>query len=351
MEQLNLFNTKTVNTLDSIKIVKLDHYDAKRQTDQMIEFNNLILSNEEMYPKIGNWLVDKVIPGLQVKERVAYIGYSNERPIISAVVKKGDLSKFCHLKIENNFQDHNLGEMFFALMSLEVKNYASSIYFTLPESLWEKENNFFKSFGFSSVIKNNVQYRTSDNELKCSAQFQDVWHTVRKRINKFKKVFNSGNFSIENGILLSVKPKYADFIMTGKKNVEIRTIFDENLTGSIVSIYSSSPQKAIVGQAKISNVVKDHPGKIWEKYSTHIHCSLEEFNKYTLLHEQVYAILLDEIKPFRNEVLVSQLSHLTKAKLTPPQSYCKLMNNGGWSKALSVASLLQNNFKSETIYI
>ena len=351
MEQLKFFSVNRIVDKKSIKIVRLDQFHAKHKTDHLINFNNMILSNEQMYPGIDKWLRNKVIPGLKDQERVAFVAYANEKPIISSVVKKGEQSKFCHLKIDEEYQDQNFGEMFFTLMSLEIRNFAKSIYFTLPENLWDREKKFFNSFGFEKVIKNDVQYRNSEEELRCTSLFQELWKTIPRRVNKLKRVFNAGDFSLDDGIVLSIKPKYAEAILNGKKKVEIRTKFDMGLLGSTVAIYSTSPQKAVVGQAKISYVLKDHPKIIWKKYSAQINCTEQEYDNYTLPHEQVYAILLDEIRPFKQEVFLSQLSFLTKNDLKPPQSYCKLDGKSNWSEAVTIANLLQNNFKTDTIYI
>ena len=62
-----------------------------------------------MYPSIDKWFNNKVLPGLKTSERVGYIGYLNELPVISSVLKKGKQAKFCHLKIDKSLQDDNLG--------------------------------------------------------------------------------------------------------------------------------------------------------------------------------------------------------------------------------------------------
>lgn len=351
MEQLKLFDNKDSLQKKSVKIVRLDNFHAKHETDHLVNFKSLILSNEQMYPQIDKWLINKVIPGLKDEERIAYVGYSNEVPIISAVVKKGEVSKFCHLKIHEDYQDNNFGEMFFTLMTMEIRNFAKLIYFTLPENLWESEKLFFNSFGFEKVVKHHDQYRASESELKTSTYFRNLWSTIPNRVVKLKNIFSAGEYSLDNGILLSLKPKYADAILSGKKKVEIRTRFDKNLDGKVFSIYSSSPVRAIVGQAKISGIVKEHPALIWQKYSNSINCTKKEFDEYVSTNNEVYAIIIDHVKPFKVNVLLNQLNHLTKNELKPPMSYFKLENNNKWKDAISIATIMQNNFKTNTIII
>lgn len=323
------------------KIIRLTEKDAIGQTDHLLSFKELIIANEEMYPNINKWLENKVIPGLKSSERTAFIAYLKDKPIISAVVKKGEHSKFCHLHIDDDLHNNYLGVIFFALMATEVRNHAKEIHFTLPESLWIKKEEFFKSFGFYRFVKAGTQYRLFDEELKCSASFSSVWTTVLNRLPKIMNSFAGYN----NTLLLSIKPMYAKSILDGKKRVEIRRKFNKKWEGEKVILYASSPKKALVGEATISQVVTGKPSIIWEKFEREVSCSKEEFDDYTTAIEKTYAIVLDNIKAYKEEIQLPQLSNMVFKNLTPPQSYRKVGNNKSWSEAISIVNLLQNNFQ------
>ena len=55
-------------------------------------------------------------------------------------------------------------------------------------------------------------------------------------------------------VLLSIKPKYADLILTGSKQVEFRRSWAAQDVGLIV-LYSSSPIQKIVGIVEVDSVV------------------------------------------------------------------------------------------------
>lgn len=333
---------------ENFKIVRLAEDDAKRVTDHVVSFKNLVIENEPAYPNIRKWLENKVFPGLKSSERVAFVGYEGETPVVSAVVKRGGHSKFCHLRIGENFQNLRLGETFFALMALEVRSFAREIYFTLPESLWVNKRPFFESFGFERVVKFETQYRPSDTELKCSAPFKAVWKAVVQKLPKLKEYFSIPGYSMNNRLVMSIKPDYAGNIMNGSKRVEIRRKFDKKWTGHTISIYASAPTKALVGEARINNVLNGHPKRIWEEFGSLIGCSKEDFDKYSTGTEEIFAIVLDNMKPFRASVPLTQLSGLLNKDLTPPQSYLTLQNNKSWAEAVSVAVLLHGSFTSES---
>lgn len=324
----------------NLQILRLSEEDAKFQTDNLRIFREFVLRNEYLYPGINEWFGVRVIPGLRSGERTAYIGYLDEKPVVSAIVKRGDTAKFCHLRISDELQDSNLGELFFSLMALEVKPYAKEIYFTLPESLWLSKMKFFQSFSFGTVTKADDQYRLFEEELQTSSSFSLVWQAVLNKLPKLLDKFCVGGHKMAGDLLLSVKPEFATRIMTGKKSVEIRRRFSKRWIGSHASLYASAPVMGLIGEAQISNVRSGKPKNIWKHYSGSIGCLPQEFNDYTSDCDIVYAIELDEIKPYRAPVMLSYASNLIGENLVPPQSYCALEAGKAWTQAVSVAALL-----------
>jgi len=68
-------------------------------------------------------------------------------------------------------------------------------------------------------------------------------------------------------VILSIKPKYANEIILGRKKIEFRKIvFKQEIDK--VYIYSSSPEKKIVGYFTIKDIVIDTPQHMWELYKT-----------------------------------------------------------------------------------
>lgn len=295
-----------------------------------------------MYPNIDRWFAEKVVPGLRSSERVAYIAFEDEQPIASAVLKLGDRSKFCHLRIHQNFQDMDLGQMFFTQMTMEVRRHAKEIHFTLPESLWCARSKFFESFGFSCATKASRQYREGDTELLCSAPLASVWSSVLSKLPILLSKFRSENSLLSNHILISMKPKYAEQILVGSKLIEIRKRFSRKWVGCRAVLYSSRPVSALVGEATISSVTYGRPTEVWSKFESSLGCSYEEFQSYVGSADQVSAIELKDVIPYRAPVSLTQLSHVLNHELRPPQSFCdlRLSSDSPWRKATSFASLV-----------
>lgn len=331
---------------ENFQIVRLAEGDVRCKSDHLANFEDLILANQQMYPEIERWYSHKVLPGIRQEERVAFIGYLDEKPAVSAVVKKGSDAKFCHLRIHENLQDSNLGEVFFSMMALEIRDLAKDIHFTLPESLWKEKSPFFQSFGFRSAELAEAQYRLFDRELACSAGFSTVWNSVLQKIPKLARLYAFGGFTVDNQLLLSVKPEYAERIMRRKKTVELRRKFSTRWIGHRINIYASSPVMSLMGEARISGIVVNKPAAIWERFHDQIGCTQSEFDSYVAGTDEIYAIELDEVRPYRDRFPLGQISHLIKEELTPPQSYVTLEKNKPWAKAVSLAAYIHGCFKS-----
>jgi predicted transcriptional regulator len=329
----------------SFRIVKLDETDARRDSDELRTLVSLVGASEEMYPSIRRWLQEKVIPGLRSSERIAWVAYEGEDPIAAAVLKLGQDSKFCHLKIKSQFQDLDLGQLFFTQMTLEARHIAKDIHFTLPESLWESSTGFFQSFGFAQAAKSYKQYRNGETELACTAPLRDVLHSALGRLPGLVRKFNVSGYALGGDLLVSMKPKFAARILSGSKIVEVRKKFSEKWVGCKAVLYSSSPQQALVGEATVRSVSSGAPEEIWEEFKTGLGCTSNEFSAYVGPAQVVSAIELDDVFPYNAPVPLSQISHLLglEEDLRPPQSYCDLRLDGSqsaWANAAAVASVL-----------
>jgi predicted transcriptional regulator len=331
----------------NFRVVRLSEADARAGSDHLKKLRELVLENEPMYPHIDKWFDAKVVPGLKASERIGYVGYLDGKPAVSAVVKRGQAAKFCHLRIKDELQDIHLGDAFFALMGLEVRGFAKEVHFTLPEGLWEKENRFFKSFGFTKAVKAGHQYRLFEDELRCSSSFDRVWTAILEKAPQIARAFFMDGHSLDSKLLMSIRAEHARKVLSGKKKVEIRRKFSKKWSGCKVSIYASGRERCLVGEALISRVVVDKPESIWERFHQQIGCTREEFDRYTRSLSEIYAVVLENAMPYRKSISLSEVSNLTKKKLRPPQNYYILNNNINWAEAVSIGALLQSSFGTQ----
>jgi predicted transcriptional regulator len=299
-----------------------------------------------MYPAIERWYTSKVLPGIRRDERVAFVGYLDEKPLVSAVVKKGAHAKFCHLSIDDSVRHAHLGEIFFSLMAFEVRDLAKTAYFTLPQSVWHEKDAFFRSFGFLDVCSSERQYRLFDQELHSTAPFSRVWQCSIQKMPKLAQTYSIGGFCPDNQLLLSVHPRYAEDILKRRKRVEIRRRFSTKWFGCRVNLYAASPVMSLIGEARIAGIVRDSPERIWDRFQGELGCTRAEFDAYVRGATEIYAIELDDIRPYKDRISIVQASQMLGEKLVPPRSFLTLESSKPWAKAVSLAAYLHACFKS-----
>lgn len=101
--------------------------------------------------------------------------------------------------------------------------------------------------------------------------------------------------------LLSIKPKYIDEIIAGRKRYEFRkTAFKKDVKE--VWIYASSPEKRLVGVFVIGRVIEDTPENLWKNLRNAAGIKKNEFFDYYNGTKVGYAIEIEGLKLFANPV-------------------------------------------------
>ncbi len=326
------------------RIARLHDCDVRGASEHLAAFLKLVLANEPKYPGIGAWLNAKVLPGLLSEQRTAYIVYLNGTPVASAVAKRGEAAKFCHLRIDEGARDAHLGDLFFVLMTLDIWGRAKEVHFTLPEGLWEEKRPFFNSFGFAGASSSPQQYRKDEHELRCSASIESVMGAARDKIPRLVHLFKTNGCRLDNRIVLSIHPRYADSILAGKKTVEIRKRFSSQWIGQRLSLYATKPSRGIVGEATIGNVEAGSPRKIWDEHGKDTGCDKADFDRYTRNAREVFAISLTDVTGYERPIALERMSGILGTRLTPPQSYAAPKGKKPWAEAVTIASLLAGRF-------
>jgi predicted transcriptional regulator len=326
------------------RIFELGAETAITRDDHLENLRKLVCASLDKYSGIERWFKNKVVPGLSTSERTAYLAYEDDKPIAAAVLKQGLKSKICHLKIEKDFQDLHLGQMFFTQITIKVLDRAETILFTLPESLWTEKHAFFESFGFSCKGRSKRQYRTGDLELVCAADIRQVWMRALEKLPSLLRRFSIGEHDPTNALLLSIKPKYGFDILEGRKRVEVRRRFSKKWLGQKVVLYATKPTSSLIGEATIASITHAEPNEIWAKFGPQIGCAHEEYSLYTASRSLVSAIEFTDVAPYNVFVSNIEASNLVGQHLVPPQSYCQLraQKSDKWLKAISAVAFLHN---------
>jgi len=121
-------------------------------------------------------------------------------------------------------------------------------------------------------------------------------------------------------IILSIKPKFTDLILSGQKTIEMRTKIGKKFTNDEnVVIYSSSPKKAIVAIAKIKKIENLDKYEVEDYHLNKVCISRDFFNEYMKNRSTCYLIELKDLKKLKNPLM---LNDLRDKGFIAPQSFC-----------------------------
>lgn len=118
-------------------------------------------------------------------------------------------------------------------------------------------------------------------------------------------------------VLLSVKPKYADELKSGRKKYEFRRSIFKRQNIKKVYIYSSSPVSKIIAAFEVGKILKGTPKVIWELCHECAGISKSEFFSYFKNCEIAYAIEVSNVHDFPCPI---DPSHFIEG-FKPPQSF------------------------------
>jgi predicted transcriptional regulator len=124
----------------------------------------------------------------------------------------------------------------------------------------------------------------------------------------------------KRSMLLSVRPEYASRILSGEKTVELRRRFPmSEAIGATAFIYSSSPVRAVLCKATISDVKNLALTTLWRRHGATACISRKDFHDYFSGLDRGYAVLLKDVVALDSAVTAAELERLID--FVPPQSF------------------------------
>ncbi len=118
-------------------------------------------------------------------------------------------------------------------------------------------------------------------------------------------------------ILLSIKPKHVQKIISGKKKYELRKAIFKDRSIPDIYIYSSSPVKKIIGKFKVGKILEDHPENLWKQLNQYSGLNKKDFFKYFSGKNKGFAIEITDFELFKESIDPKKLN----SNFIAPQSF------------------------------
>lgn len=127
-------------------------------------------------------------------------------------------------------------------------------------------------------------------------------------------------FRAQRDVVLSIRPRYTDKILEGRKTVELRRRFPVSApSGTVAYIYSTSPVRAMVGVAEIKDVLKMPVEQLWSEFEDTAFIIKPDFDNYFTGLEFGFALLFEDVKTFSRAIPLEELRE--RFGFEPPQSF------------------------------
>ena len=123
-------------------------------------------------------------------------------------------------------------------------------------------------------------------------------------------------------VILSIKPKYCQAIIDGKKKYEFRKRIPKHWKDARFLIYASSPVQRIIGEFTSSEVIDGSPEEVWKRCGKDAGITQDEFYIYFKEKDSALALQIDEFIEY-NPINPWEAFN----QFYPPQSYKYLTHN------------------------
>jgi predicted transcriptional regulator len=121
-------------------------------------------------------------------------------------------------------------------------------------------------------------------------------------------------------LFISVRPRFAELLLSGRKTVELRRVQPSVTRGTLVLLYASSPVCALVGTGSIDDIHVSAHDDIWVRHGARTGISRDEYDDYFAGATAAVAITLTNIRPLPRTVPLHELRQGRKW-FRPPQSF------------------------------
>lgn len=120
-------------------------------------------------------------------------------------------------------------------------------------------------------------------------------------------------------ILLSVRPIYARALLAGTKTMEVRRRFPQQPEGTTVYLYSSTPDRAILGTLRLGAIDRPNADDVWRLYRHEIEIDKSALSSYLADRDSAAILRMSDPRLWEHSVSLDSLRR--SLGIHPPQSF------------------------------
>jgi len=125
---------------------------------------------------------------------------------------------------------------------------------------------------------------------------------------------------MQTSVLLSIKPEFAEKILSGTKRYEFRRVLFKSKSVSRIVIYASSPVQRVVGEFEIEEILELSKPRLWKRTKRHSGIKKAYFDQYFAGSGKAFAIKVCRPRRYSTPVPLRHICDIDR----PPQSFMYL---------------------------
>ena len=129
-------------------------------------------------------------------------------------------------------------------------------------------------------------------------------------------------------VVLSLKPRFAEAILTGDKTVELRRTEAKIVVPPRALLYATTPVRALLGTCIITSVKSADLAVLWREYGSRTALLDQEFQQYFEGVDVGTALTLTQPRAFSRQIPLQDLRAKPRI-FRPPQSFAYLDTKTG----------------------
>jgi len=325
------------------------------QLHDLPQLRSSLLTSSHLYPEIDKWWDQKVEPDLRARRRLAYVVDDEGAVQGFVIIKPGRRAKVCSLRVNEAIRRKGWATRLFAhAMKALLEGETQEAYVTISEAAHHSVTTFFEALGFARSAPLRDRYVKGVDEfvyacsLRALARYFRAFYSLLASSAAHDLPANENDrrecppTRTRSYITMSIKPEFAEMILSGSKRVEFRRRFSTKHIGSLVLFYVPKPVGSFMFKAKIADVDKSPTPSLWSEYSDQGGVGRETFEQYFAGCSMGYALQISDVKPLDNPIGLREAVALSD-QLNPPQSFRMLRPQRELAELLHGRAALQGD--------
>ncbi|MDX2468985.1 MAG: ASCH domain-containing protein [SAR324 cluster bacterium] len=113
---------------------------------------------------------------------------------------------------------------------------------------------------------------------------------------------------MQTHVLLSIKPQFANLILSGEKKFEFRRAIFKSKSVQKVIVYASSPVQRVIGEFELDGILSDEKENLWKTTQEYSGIQKEFYDSYFAGKDVAHALKVKNVIRYEEPLMLQSFS-------------------------------------------